>query len=84
MAVFFFCGDDRNDRQLIEATLDILGAVISMIEDKAVVWREFLDCHQESFRLQSAATLFEAKFKVRVGGVIRVLIARLAGLEVQD
>lgn len=73
-----------DDGKLIEATLDILGAVISLIEDKAVVWREFLDCHQEGFRLQSAATLFETKFKVRVGGVIRVLIARLAGLEVQD
>lgn len=75
---------DVDDRQLIEATLGILGAVISMIEDKAVVWREFLDRHQEGLRLESAAALFEAKFKVRVGGVIRVLIARLAGLEVQD
>lgn len=75
---------DVDDQRLIEIVLGILGAVISMIEDKAIMWREFIDRYQEGLCPESASATFESKFKTRVGGVIRVLIARLAGLDVQD
>lgn len=75
---------NTDDQQLIDIVLAILGAVVSMIDDEAIVWREFLDRHQENLCPPSASAAFETHFKTRVGIPIRLLIARLAGLEVQD
>lgn len=75
---------DADDQRLIEIVLAILGSVVSMIDEDAIVWREFLDRHQENLCPPSASATFESKFKTRVGVPIRLLIARLTGLDVED
>lgn len=75
---------DIADQSLIEIILTILGAVVSMIDDEAIVWRQFVDRHQENLCPESASAVFETKFKTRVGHSIRALIARLTGLDVDD
>lgn len=76
---------NTDDQVLIEA-LDILGAVVSTIQDshQATGWRSFLDRHQAGLCPESATMAFEERFKRRIGSVIRLLISRLAGLEVED
>lgn len=75
-----------NDHALIEASLGILGAVVSTIQDspQTTAWRAFLDRHQAGLCPERATTAFEDRFKKRIGVVIRQLIARLAGLDVED
>lgn len=74
------------DPALIEASLGILGAVVSTIQDspQTTAWRAFLDRHQAGLCPERATTAFEDRFKKRIGVVIRQLIARLAGLDVED
>jgi AcrR family transcriptional regulator len=78
--------DGANDQGLIEASLGILGAVVSTIQDspQTTAWRAFLDRHQAGLCPESATMAFEERFKVRIANVIRLLIARLAGLAVDD
>ena len=78
--------DGANDRGLIEASLGILGAVVSTIQDspQTTAWRAFLDRHQAGLCPESATMAFEERFKARIANVIRLLIARLAGLAVDD
>lgn len=78
--------DGANDQGLIEASLGILGAVVSTIQDspQTTAWRAFLDRHQAGLCPESATMAFEERFKVRIANLIRLLIARLAGLAVDD
>lgn len=78
--------DGANDQGLIEASLGILGAVVSTIQDspQTTAWRAFLDRHQAGLCPESATMAFEERFKARIAIVIRLLIARLAGLAVDD
>ncbi|MFK3798869.1 MULTISPECIES: CerR family C-terminal domain-containing protein [unclassified Pseudomonas] len=77
---------DADDQALIEASLGILGAVVSTIQDspQTTAWRAFLDRHQAGLCPESATMAFEDRFKKRVGVVIRQLIARLSGFAVED
>ncbi|MCS3418517.1 CerR family C-terminal domain-containing protein [Pseudomonas yamanorum] len=75
-----------NDQALIEVSLGILGTVVSTIQDspQTTVWRAFMDRHQAGLCPESATMAFEERFKSRIANVIRLLIARLAGLAVDD
>lgn len=77
---------DVTDQGLIEASLGILGTVVSTIQDspQTDAWRAFLDRHQAGLCPESATTAFDESFKARIGTVIRLLIARLSGLAVED
>jgi AcrR family transcriptional regulator len=79
-------GEGANDQALIEASLGILGAVVSTIQDspQTTAWRAFLDRHQAGLCPESATMAFEERFKARIANVIRLLIARLSGLAVED
>lgn len=74
------------DQGLIEASLGILGTVVSTIQDspQTDAWRAFMDRHQAGLCPESATTAFDERFKARIGTVIRMLIARLSGLAVED
>jgi AcrR family transcriptional regulator len=78
--------EDANDQAMIEASLGILSAVVSTIEDSphTTTMRAFLDRHQAGLCPESASTAFDERFKRRIGNVIRLLIARLSGLAVDD
>jgi AcrR family transcriptional regulator len=78
--------EGANDQALIEASLGILGAVVSTIQDspQTTAWRAFLDRHQAGLCPESATMAFEERFKARIANVIRLLIARLSGLAVED
>lgn len=75
-----------DDAVLIDASLGILGTVVSTIQDspQTSAWRAFLDRHQAGLCPESATMVFEERFKARIGRVIRQLIARLAGFAVED
>ncbi|NVZ50709.1 CerR family C-terminal domain-containing protein [Pseudomonas sp. B6002] len=75
-----------DDAVLINASLGILGTVVSTIQDspQTSAWRAFLDRHQAGLCPESATMAFEERFKARIGRVIRQLIARLAGFAVED
>ncbi|MFK9003938.1 CerR family C-terminal domain-containing protein [Pseudomonas pergaminensis] len=75
-----------DDNALIDASLGILGTVVSTIQDspQTTVWRAFMDRHQAGLCPASATMAFEERFKARIGRVIRLLIARLAGFAVED
>lgn len=77
---------DSDDKALIDASLGILGTVVSTIQDspQTTAWRAFMDRHQAGLCPQSATVVFEARFKSRIARVIRQLIARLAGFAVED
>ncbi|WP_296257753.1 MULTISPECIES: CerR family C-terminal domain-containing protein [unclassified Pseudomonas] len=77
---------DISDQALIEASLGMLSAVVSTIQDSAqsTAWRAFLDRHQAGLCPESATTAFEDRFKTRISNVIRQLIARLSGYKVDD
>ncbi|MDF3200706.1 CerR family C-terminal domain-containing protein [Pseudomonas sp. 1912-s] len=79
-------GEGANDQALIEASLGILGAVVSTIQDspQTTAWRAFLDRHQAGLCPESATMAFEERFKARIANVIRLLIARLSGFAVED
>jgi TetR/AcrR family transcriptional regulator, regulator of cefoperazone and chloramphenicol sensitivity len=74
------------DQALIEASLGILGAVVSTIQDspQTTAWRAFLDRHQTGLCPDSASMAFEDRFKKRIGVVVRLLIAGLSGYAVED
>jgi len=74
------------DQALIDASLGILGAVVSTIEDspQTTAWRAFLDRHQTGLCPESASMAFEDRFKKRIGVVVRLLIAGLSGYAVED
>jgi len=74
------------DQGLIEVSLGILGTVVSTIQDspQTAAWRAFMDRHQAGLCPESATTAFDERFKARIGTVIRLLIARLSGLAVED
>jgi AcrR family transcriptional regulator len=78
--------ENTNDQALIEAALGMLSAVVSTIQDstRTTALRAFLDRHQAGLCPESASMAFEERFKRRVGTVIRLLIARLSGLAVDD
>ena len=78
--------DNCQDTCLIEASLGILGTVVSTIQDspEATAWRAFLDRHQAGLCPESATLAFDERFKARISGVIRLLIARLSGFAVED
>lgn len=78
--------DNCQDTCLIEASLGILGTVVSTIQDspEATAWRAFLDRHQAGLCPESATMAFDERFKARISGVIRLLIARLSGFAVED
>ncbi|HCT05929.1 MULTISPECIES: CerR family C-terminal domain-containing protein [unclassified Pseudomonas] len=78
--------DGTDDAVLIDASLGILGTVVSTIQDspQTSAWRAFLDRHQAGLCPESATMAFEERFKARIGRVIRQLIARLAGFAVED
>ncbi|MDY7533576.1 CerR family C-terminal domain-containing protein [Pseudomonas sp. Bout1] len=75
-----------NDQALIDVSLGILGTVVSTIQDspQTTAWRAFMDRHQAGLCPESATMAFEERFKSRIANVIRLLIARLAGLAVDD
>lgn len=75
-----------HDEILIQAALGMLGAVTSTIQDspEATVWRLFLDRHQAGLCPPAATLAFETGFKFRVAASVRALIARLAGLSIDD
>lgn len=75
-----------NDQALIDVSLGILGTVVSTIQDspQTTAWRAFMDRHQADLCPESATMAFEERFKSRIANVIRLLIARLAGLAVDD
>ncbi|WP_025856610.1 CerR family C-terminal domain-containing protein [Pseudomonas sp. CHM02] len=75
-----------DDHALIDASLGILGTVVSTIQDspQTTAWRAFMDRHQAGLCPQSATMAFEERFKSRIARVIRQLIARLAGFAVED
>ncbi|MGY2372989.1 CerR family C-terminal domain-containing protein [Pseudomonas sp. SDO524_S393] len=77
---------ESGDPALIEVSLGILGTVVSTIQDspQTSAWRAFLDRHQAGLCPESATMAFEERFKLRIGRVIRQLIARLAGFAVED
>lgn len=77
---------DIGDQALIEVSLGILSSVVTTIQDspQTNAWRAFLDRHQAGLCPESATTAFDDRFKKRIGDVVRQLIARLAGLEVED
>jgi AcrR family transcriptional regulator len=77
---------NAEDQALIEASLGILGAVVSTIQDspQTTAWRAFLDRHQAGLCPEGATMAFEDRFKTRIGRVIRCLIARLSGFDVED
>ncbi|MGC6370063.1 CerR family C-terminal domain-containing protein [Pseudomonas sp. K2I15] len=77
---------DVSDQALIEVSLGILGAVVSTIQDspQTTAWRAFLDRHQAGLCPESATMAFEERFKARIANVIRLLIARVSGLAVDD
>jgi AcrR family transcriptional regulator len=74
------------DQALIDASLGILGAVVSTIQDspQTTAWRAFLDRHQAGLCPESASMAFEDRFKKRIGVVVRLLIAGLSGYAVED
>jgi AcrR family transcriptional regulator len=74
------------DQALIDASLGILGAVVSTIQDspQTTAWRAFLDLHQTGLCPESASMAFEDRFKKRIGVVVRLLIAGLSGYAVED
>jgi len=74
------------DQALIDASLGILGAVVSTIQDspQTTAWRAFLDRHQTGLCPESASKAFEDRFKKRIGVVVRLLIAGLSGYAVED
>ncbi|MDD1964796.1 CerR family C-terminal domain-containing protein [Pseudomonas putida] len=74
------------DQALIDASLGILGAVVSTIQDspQTTAWRAFLDRHQTGLCPESASMAFEDRFKKRIGVVVRLLIAGLSGYAVED
>ena len=74
------------DGRLIDLVLNILDAVISMLEDtpEHLGWRGFLDCQHAGLGPDSAKALFETRFKSRLASVIRGLIARLTGFPPGD
>lgn len=78
--------DNCQDNSLIETSLGILGTVVSTIQDspEATAWRAFLDRHQAGLCPESATKAFDERFKARISGVIRLLIARLSGFAVED
>ncbi|OIN46178.1 TetR family transcriptional regulator [Pseudomonas azotoformans] len=77
---------DCGDSALIDASLGILGTVVSTIQDspQTTAWRAFMDRHQAGLCPQSATMAFEERFKARIARVIRQLIARVAGLALED
>ncbi|NWC74796.1 CerR family C-terminal domain-containing protein [Pseudomonas sp. P7759] len=77
---------DSGDNALIDASLGILGTVVSTIQDspQTTVWRAFMDRHQAGLCPPSATRAFDEHFKARIGRVIRLLIARLSGFAVED
>ncbi|NWC94933.1 MULTISPECIES: CerR family C-terminal domain-containing protein [unclassified Pseudomonas] len=77
---------DVDDQALIEVSLGILGTVVSTIQDspETTAWRAFMDRHQAGLCPDSATMAFDECFKSRITNVIRLLIARLAGLAVDD
>ncbi|MGY2290942.1 CerR family C-terminal domain-containing protein [Pseudomonas sp. SDO528_S397] len=77
---------NSSDQALIEASLGILGTIVSTIQDSphTSAWRAFLDRHQAGLCPESATLAFEERFKARIGVAIRLLIARLAGFAVED
>jgi AcrR family transcriptional regulator len=77
---------DCGDNALIDASLGILGTVVSTIQDspQTTAWRAFMDRHQAGLCPQSATMAFEERFKARIARVIRQLIARVAGLALED
>jgi len=77
---------DSGDNALIDASLGILGTVVSTIQDspQTTAWRAFMDRHQAGLCPQSATMAFEERFKARIARVIRQLIARVAGLALED
>lgn len=77
---------DCGDSALIDASLGILGTVVSTIQDspQTTAWRAFMDRHQAGLCPQSATMAFEERFKARIARVIRELIARVAGLALED
>ncbi|MDR9875315.1 CerR family C-terminal domain-containing protein [Pseudomonas allii] len=77
---------DSGENALIDASLGILGTVVSTIQDspQTTAWRAFMDRHQAGLCPQSATMAFEERFKARIARVIRQLIARVAGLALED
>lgn len=77
---------ETDDATLVEVSLGILGMVVSTIQDspQTSAWRAFLDRHQAGLCPESATMAFEERFKMRIGRVIRQLIARLSGFAVED
>ncbi|MGB3126953.1 MAG: CerR family C-terminal domain-containing protein [Pseudomonas sp.] len=75
-----------SDEALIDASLGILGTVVSTIQDspQTSAMRAFLDRHQAGLCPEVATTAFEERFKARIGRVIRQLIARLSGFALED
>ncbi|MBD1551221.1 CerR family C-terminal domain-containing protein [Pseudomonas typographi] len=74
------------DARRVDAVLGILSRMIALIDDGsgAKPWREFMSRQQAGQCPASAHALMNERFKPRIAGVIRGLVAHLSGYPVDD
>ncbi|UFH50886.1 CerR family C-terminal domain-containing protein [Pseudomonas sp. KNUC1026] len=81
-----FDGTLASDAERIEALLEIFSGMLGLIQDgpESLRWREFMSRQQAGQCPPSAHALMKEGFKVRIGRVIRGLVANLTGYPPDD